>query len=229
MRLNDADSVYVGSNRADKVYLGLNQVYPPLPTGPAVTRTNLAANPSFEVNTTGWFIGTGTVITRVTTQSPPFGTACLQWKNNVASITGPWTGISPQLLIVAGTTLTYSVYVKAATVARTVNLYLDSYGGPDYTLWQGGFTTASTTPEVVGQWTRMSWTFTTLPNSHYHDLYMGWAGTARNELHFIDGVLLEETDTLKPYFDGSTTNTGTKTYAWTGTAHQSPSTEVSTG
>lgn len=41
----------------------------------------------------------------------------------------------------------------------------------------------------------------------------------------MDGMLLEQSSTLGAYFDGSTTQTG-YTYAWTGTAHASSSTET---
>jgi len=78
---------------------------------------------------------------------------------------------------------------------------------------------------TAGVWKRESWTFTT-PSSLVAGNDWGFRVTAQTSSgsYLINGILIEESAILNDYYDGSTPAVGDFTFAWTGTAGNSPST-----
>jgi hypothetical protein len=194
-------------------------------------RVNLATNPSIETDTTLWTIsGTGTTIARITTDSL-FGSACLQvTKADVANSGAVHANASGSRISVSpSTTYRVSVYVKVPTGQATSGLRTRI---TQFTAVTGGSTVSTTNGTTVTVtdtqgWVRLNQTITTGSTTNAISVFavQTTAGTA-GQLFLIDGLLIEQTSLLRPYFDGGIydDNTVTATTAWTGTANNSTST-----
>jgi hypothetical protein len=173
-----------------------------------IFRTNLSPNPQQAVLPTVYQTGANPVtLTTVTgvTDHP----AGIQTATRVSYVAGQLNpGISLGISAVVGTVYTMSAWIKNETVGAG----LTSAGFAV----AGDASSADTTFPTT--WTRMSWTHTaTLATA----LGFRELGTATGSGSFlISGVLIEASDTLRDYFDGSTT----PTYAWLGAANASAST-----
>jgi hypothetical protein len=201
------------------------------------TRGNLVKNPSFEVNTTGWGPGTGTNSANMerntsaqSVNAPPYvGSAVLRVQTIDASdgytrvYYGPTTMALADLPPVSGgSTYTIQAQVRAHSAARSARLsvfWVTSTGASAGSAWAGSAVTDSTTA-----WTQLKGSVTAPSNAAYMRLGIEFQGTAYAEYHFIDAVMIERSDGLGTYFDGSTAAGGGWTYAWSGTAHNSTST-----
>lgn len=187
-------------------------------------RTNLVTNPSIEVNTTGWTVGTSLALTRSATVART-GTYSLRVNNtnnifNLRAVTNVTTGITGG-----------SDYALLGSLYKTANvtdlaLQVWWYASVDASGTAISYNSL-TTPSVSG-WNDMSGVFTAPSgaNSATVEVYFGKSGgLTSTDYGYVDKVMLEKASAVGTYFDGSTVSAG-KTYAWTGTAHASTSTET---
>jgi hypothetical protein len=194
------------------------------------TRTNLVANPNFEVNTTSWTAistsGSAT-LARITTDDY-IGTASLQ----VTKATGRTETFEETSngSVVAGNSYTISGYMKVPTGNETMTagcraLFLNASGGLVGTFISGSTSSLTGT----SGWVRFSVTATAPATSSYVRAYFGQtSGGTAGQVFLVDAVLVEETASLLPYFDGTYADTYTgytlTEQGWNGTANASTST-----
>jgi hypothetical protein len=173
---------------------------------PPATRTNLATNPNFETDVSGWTAEAGAVLTRDTV-SPIAGTAS-------AKLTGAGGDIYSIIAMNAGDTVTFSL---AYTTVGTIT------GTPRMTLSMPGAALATTAlPLTQGAAQRFSVTATAVSTG---SAILGvFAGAGAGDVFHFDNVLIEKAATAGTYFDGSTAAAGGYAYAWSGTVNESTST-----
>ena len=183
--------------------------YEPGTAGSTVVETNLITNPSFQIDTTGWTIGTsgsGSSIARITTDSY-YDTASLQ-VNAGTAINGAAIQVAN---LVIGQQYTVQARMKA-TAGQP--LWINTFG-------ISGVATTFTT--ATGGWDLITRTFT--PTVTSGGISMG-INTASGTC-YIDAVMLTKSATAPAYFDGSTNDADIQTtFAWTGTPHASTSTKT---
>lgn len=180
------------------------------------TRTNLIVNPSAEVNATGWesnsaFGGYDVATVARSTAQAWVGTASIQVTTPSPVAARTWTNFTATPVTV-GQVYTFSAYVRSATAAT---FYADAV------FMEKGAGVAV----PANTWTRVSVTF--VASSADAFCGVGIDGAAAGLVYYVDGAILERGGSLGAYFDGDTADTVDITYAWTGTAHASTSTEVS--
>lgn len=180
----------------------------------ATVRTNLIRNPSFESDLSQWRL-TGTVTrTTGTAWDRTYG-ATLTSGSEIAKHTS-----GQRIPVVGGEDYTLSFYAKTpstagdARVRMVVNWYRE-----DGALLK---TSATKRVSLSTAWGRRSLALTAPNRAASAAIYL----TALNRTCHIDGVMFEAGATLRPYFDGATTDTAAKTYDWTGTAETSTSSET---
>jgi len=202
------------------------------------TRTNLAPNPNFETNVTGWTavgISGNTTIAR-STADKKIGTAAL-----LVSISDDKSGLARTTFpVTPGKTYTVSVYAKLAY--GTSNWFYmslvgyDSGGTPgqieqSYTVIDGDITL---TP-LTTSWERTSFTFTALPSitSVAINLIDEDVNNTTARAFYVDAFLFEESEIVLPYFDGTYHDSWSGyellSNSWSGTANNSSSTAVFSG
>jgi hypothetical protein len=179
-----------------------------------VTTTNISTNPSFGTDTTGWTLSGGTSFTRVTSDSV-FGSACGQL---VATAAGNLA--YNQVTTTASQTYTYSAYVKGE-VGKTFRINLE-----ERTASASVGLTVGSTITANGTWQRVSVTRTFGATGVIARLIIENRQAGSHTI-LIDGVLFTQSATTLTYFDGNTTGVNDTTFAWTGTANNSSSTEQS--
>jgi len=178
----------------------------------ALDRTNLVKYPSAESGLTGW-TGANCTVDRSTAWSAS-GSYCYTL---TASTTGNMYAVNDtaRAAVTPGVTYAASVYVRAATVARTVFCtiqWLDS--GLSGISWSDGPTMTDSTSADVRAYT----TGVAPPGAAWAMVYPVVQGASSSEVHYFDAAMIEEGSTVGTYFDGSTSG-----YEWTGTAHASTS------
>lgn len=181
------------------------------------TRTNLITNPSFETDTSGWSPSMLASISRSTAQAYT-GTASLALS---AVEGGTLYAMHSGVTVSAGLDYTASAYVKSS-VARSAHAVIKWYNGTTYLSETTGTTVATST----SAWARFSVTGTAPSGATVAKAVLYAGSTGGQEPHYFDAVLMEQASSAGTYFDGSSTGTG-KTYAWSGTANNSSSTETS--
>ena len=142
-------------------------------------RTNLSTNPSFENNTTGWVVKSGS-ITRSTAQAY-IGTAS-------ASLNG---AVEQYIESTIADEYTVSVYARAAS--GTVSVSVAGLTSPD------GVTYTQLNPVSVNvntsDWTRINTSF------QANTIYSGMRMSSPSAV-FIDAILIELSPVIDAYFDG---------------------------
>ena len=201
----------------------------PSPQLSGVVRTNLAINPSFETNITGYIpmpfnSGNGT-LSRVATGGL-FGSAFMRLTTTTEVAATSVIAAEYTVTLQGGTTYTASHYGKSASSA--FNTYVYFFAG------SSSLTGSIKQSETLNGWKRRGFS-ATIPGSGPQTIrvivagyFSGEVAPAGTTIDF-DGILLETGDTLSPYFDGSSTDTTGFDYSWTGTAHASTSTLAVTG
>ena len=204
--------------------------------GAEVLRTNLATNPSFESGVAGMggaAGAAGSATVSVSSDWAASGTRSLKITGNGSidySGAYPWGGLGADVLtrmgVEAGKTYTVSADFYQSAVQTS------PWPSAARAMWFGPTTSPSDAwakaeaPNIVGV-SRISCTFT-IP---FGTTGMNAAFTlgTRTGSGYYDNVLIEEGATAGTYFDGSTPNTGSRTYAWSGAPNDSASTESSVG
>ena len=187
-----------------------------------IARTNLIPNPSIETNTTGWGGVGGNMTLTQSTSFAKYGSASIRGVVDTTSTNRYMDKNQTDVLVTTDLTYTYScwVYLPVTNTADvTLGLWAYGWNATGYS----GPTVLETKLVTRGTWTRLSGSFTSLN---------GTTGAATNVLlrvinqsswaagqqMYIDGALLEQTDSLNEYFDGSSVGAN-----WTGTADASTS------
>lgn len=193
-------------------------------------RTNLITNPNFETNIAGWTAGGGG---SAVAHAPPQGAAML------GALTLRLTGSSASFLsdcfnsqfipVTPGLPYTFSMIVQrnnsAGWTGAVCRVYIDYYTATSSTSSIQSITQINVTnPDVNYNFTR-----TITPPDGITRMKLHFQGdSGRTQLSttalFFDGLLFEQASSALPYFDGSTPDTATVDYAWTGTANASTST-----
>lgn len=186
--------------------------------------TNLIPNPSFEVNTTGWVAGFGaSALTRVATAATGrSGSFAMLWTAGAGAANVHPVANATTLSITPGKWYVweFSIYSGVAATARATIQWYASNGAVFVGETLGtSFTTSTSTFQrafVIAQ----------APAGATHAWpFVGTSGNAGGNGHVVDGAIFYEGTERITYFDGSITPTG-YTVAWTGTAHNSPSTRT---
>jgi len=192
-------------------------------TTPVTTRTNLAINPSFEVNTTGWSTvngGTGAAVATSTTQAHTGSRSLVYtYGDSVTQDSGPVGNIAAT----AGVTYSVSAWVYAPA-AISGGLRIMVFGAAI------GNTERGTISATTGSWVRLTYTTTASATGTLTYAIAKGAGTAdTGKLLYIDSVLVEASSAAGYYFSGASSSIGDFSYAWSGTTHSSASTERAPG
>ena len=184
---------------------------------PATQRRNLLPNPSFETNATGWLGGNGSTITRIAGDSG-IGSYVLQ----ITPIAGPYTGAYTSngtngYLVVAGATYFARALVKSS-VSRAIRLDVFWYNSTGAAASVASVSIASGNSKT-SSWTELVGSAVAPADAVYGAVYVRINETVpANELHFVDGVIVEKADSFQGYFDGDSPNC-----TWFNVAHASPS------
>jgi hypothetical protein len=199
------------------------------------TRRNLAPNPSVYAGGYGYAVNAGggaatTSIADVTGSGPA----------GVRSYKGTWTALATadvggiyhgngalrQILVYPGQIISGSMWVRAN---RTQRIFLGWYAYDTTNTLKGN---GSGAPVVLNpnEWTLISFSNARMPAladhlivAAYSVLGTGFARWNVNDTFEVQGVLVENSDTVNPYFDGDSSAAGTITYAWSYTKGQSES------
>jgi len=202
-----ANSTWTGTPHGSTSYYSVDTPAPPV-------RTNLLTNPNFETNLTGWD-NPGTRAALSTATAPVrAGTNSMKVTHNGAHTAGLAGTGTASVSLTGGLPYTYSawVYVPAGQPRVTLSV-------------SGGITATGTTNTKYDAWERL-WV-TVYPSSGVTATFglLNADTTANGTNFYVDSALLEAVNYVGVYFDGSTTSTW-GTYAWTGSANASTSTET---
>lgn len=195
--------------------------------GVQTTRTNLVPNPSFELNTTGWQAsGSGTGAISVSTTYAYSGNSSVQRTVTANGVAYVQSNIVGNIPVTAGLQYSLSAYVRGS-VARNcyviiqwrtaANVFIsDSIG-----VGSNCLTTGFKRYNVTG----------TAPATAASAIIYLAADVFIGDLLYWDAVLLEQTSTVDPYFDGARFDALTppkyvNLVAWTGVGHSSTSVET---
>lgn len=181
------------------------------------TTTNLVTNPSFETNTTGWFLqespASTTTWSRVTT-SASTGAASLSVSRSVAG----WGYPTFVVTVTPGQTYYVTAYAKIIGTG-TGSAY---FGGNSHDPAWAHYTSAAASTlsaSTLSGWVRLSTTITPGAGETSFDLY---AGMSNDGTTLFDSIQVEQASTANLYCDGSILGNGS--HVWNGTANASTST-----
>jgi hypothetical protein len=179
-------------------------------------RVNYVSNPSFEVDTTGWSgVSSGTIAR--TTDEFNTGSASLSVTN--ASSSGAQFGSSGDMipLIEGQGTYYISAYVKLASGNAAANYYLRflQYEEQSSTSTVATGNVGTQTLSYTGDWVRLSGSFTKNAAANFVIIRVVTNSAVSEEIFYVDSVMLEKSDTLESYFDGSSNG------FWTGNENSS--------
>lgn len=198
-------------------------------------RTNLIVNPNFESNIAGWsaYDANSTVAHAAPEGAAMQGALALRVSGSAAVYTND--AINTVFIpVTPGLPYTFSMLVQrnasAGWAGALCRVFFDFYTASGSTSGAGATTPALNlnTPNV-----NYTLTHTFTPPSGYTRMKLHFQGeSGRTQLSttsiFYDRLMLEQSSTANPYFDGSTPDTSTVDYAWTGTANASTSTATTT-
>jgi hypothetical protein len=167
-------------------------------------RVNYITNPSFEVGTTGWLPVAGATLARTTGEFNT-GSASLSVTNSSGSA-AQFGDTGSMIPLVAGEGTYYlSAYVKLANGNTPANYFLrvlqyeeqDSVG----TVSAGNVGIQSLS--YTGNWVRLSSSFTKSGSANFAIIRVVTGSTTAGEIFYVDSVMLEKSNSLGSYFDGS--------------------------
>lgn len=217
--------------------LHTNPNFESVTAGSTIFRTNLCLNPNMETNVLQWTLsGGGTIVqsnewsasgtysAKATSTSPSAtaGDFRLSGGSQTNFPTGTVAGGTYLISAVCNTPAAHNGFVSdtgnSSRQRRILVFY--SLNGSTFTQAFG-----PQGPNVSGTYT-VSTIFTIPANATGAIFAVGIAGspTDLNFVTYVDNVLIENTDQIRPYFDGSTVDVNGWDYAWTGTANASTST-----
>lgn len=185
--------------------------------------TNQLPNPSFETNLTGWSTGFGaSALTRVANGATPVGAGwVMRWTATAATsaiVAAPGPASFPAT---PGRSYVFTIYAYGGA-ARTASARLQWYSS-NGTVLIGEVAGASQVLDTTGVFKRFTVTAIAPPGATTVQPILFIHNSANGEAFIVDCAMLYEGTEVVPYFDGATAASATYTYAWSGTAHASPS------
>ena len=176
--------------------------------------TNLIANPSFEVDVTGWTVITGAITKDTTLQK--FGVSCALLEDALGSQFKVYSTSTATLNV--GETITISAYgyLPTSLAAPTPNIALTSGGATGTGTTQGTATFTS-----VGAWQRQEVSYTH-PGGGALTMYLNFTASSTGKL-YVDACQMEIQSTATTYIDGSLEGG-----QWLNVPHQSTSSRLVT-
>jgi hypothetical protein len=197
---------------------------PRRPQGPAFTpwqvgRQNLHPNPSLEVNNNGYTANNANLF-RLNTGNPAYVGSYYGRAQATSSAAFGVNGTTfSTITVIPGEQYVLSAYVRGNNTNRSVQIRAT---------WTGATASSSTPVQIASNvdWQRISYPVTvpTGATALRMDLVVtATNGVTGNTLDY-DGLMIERTATLEPYFDGDTEpTTDTEAFAWGGTVQNSVS------
>lgn len=175
-------------------------------------RVNYVRNPSFEVDTAGWSSVASATLARTTGEFNT-GSACL----SVTNVSGSAAQYSMIPLVAGEGTYYLSAYIKLASGNSTANYFLRhlQYEETTSTGTVAAGNVALTSLSYTGNWVRLGAAITKNAIANFMSIRVVTASTVSGEVFYVDSVMLEKSDTLESYFDGSSDG------FWSGTANAS--------
>jgi hypothetical protein len=179
-------------------------------------RVNYVTNPSFEVDTTRWSAVAGATLLRDTVESYT-GSASLKVTNTTANAAAQFGSTNTLIPLLYEGTYQVSAYVKVGLGNALANYFIRFL---EYEFASGGSTIAAGNVGVTqlgytGNWVRISGSFTKNILGNYLSIRVVSSLSNPNEFFYVDSVMVENSSTLKPYFDGSSNG------FWTGNENAS--------
>ena len=179
-------------------------------------RVNYVSNPTFETNTTGWSSVSGATLERVTDEYYT-GSASLKVTNTTANPAAQFGGTNTLIPFLFEGVYQISAYVKVGLGNAPANYFLRYL---EYEFASGGSTIATgnvgvTQLSYTGDWVRISGSFTKNIIGNYLSVRVVGSLANPNEFFHVDSIMVENSSTLKPYFDGSSNG------FWTGSENAS--------
>jgi len=179
-------------------------------------RVNYVTNPSFEVDTTNWTGVAGGTLARNTSEFNT-GSACLAITNVNAS--GAQFGNEGSMIpLIAGEGTYYiSAYVKLASGNASANYFLRflQYAEQNSPSTVAAGNVGITNLSYTGDWVRLSGSFTKNAGANFAIIRVVTSSNNAGEVFYVDSVMLEKSNTVGSYFDGSSNG------FWSGTANAS--------
>ena len=179
-------------------------------------RVNYITNPSFEVNTTNWVATAGGTIARTTGEFNT-GSASLA-VTNASGSAAQFGNEGSMIPLIAGEGTYYiSAYVKLASGNSSATYFLRQLQYEE----QNSVSTVSATNiglqslSYTGNWVRLSASVTKQASANFMIIRVVTSSTVSGEIFYVDSVMLEKSDTLGSYFDGSSNG------FWTGDSNNS--------
>lgn len=220
---NGASAYFDGSSTAtaDFSYAWTGTAHASTSVETKLRRVNTLSNPNGESGTTSWSGSNATLASD--TSIFHGGSQSIKMTSTSTSMTlqGPATASAELQAYGQGTVFTFSawVYAEASGVSVVSRLF------------NGLNTDSSSVALTANTWTRVSVTGRYNNNdgtASARSERLVFSGVASGTVVYADDMMLEASDGLGSYFDGSTTAGGVA-YAWTGTANASSSTATPTG
>jgi hypothetical protein len=167
-------------------------------------RVNYITNPSFEVNTTGWSAVAGATLARTTSEFNT-GSASLSVTNTNASAAQFGTSGAMIPLIAGEGTYYLSAYVKLASGNASANYFLRflQYAEQNSPSTVAAGNIGIQNLSYTGDWVRLSAPFTKNIGANFLTIRVVTGSNNSGEVFYVDSVMLEKSDTLGSYFDGS--------------------------
>ena len=192
---------------------------------PQSTRTNLCANPSFELNTNSWQTTLATV--GITGTSFAVSGSSVAQLFSAGGLSGLSTSFAPQASLSysfsasisqdSGNSNTFALRAQVAWYDSSNNLISTSYGSPITPPFLGNtpsFSRASVTDTApTGAVLGVASLFVT-------------TAVAVNDAFYFDAVLIEQATSLGAYFDGNSTSIPALSNGWIGAANNSQSVQT---
>ena len=164
-------------------------------------RVNYVSNPSFEVDTTGWSSIASATLARTTSEFDT-GAASLS-VTNASGSAAAYTFIP---LIGGEGTYYISAYVKLASGNSPANYFIRQLQYED-TLSPGTVSAGNIGIQnlsYTGNWVRLSGSVTKQTSANFMTIRIATGSTTPGEVFYVDSVMLEKSNSLGSYFDGST-------------------------
>lgn len=202
---------FIGMGSGDSLFvenLATNPSFESVVPGSTVMRTNLALNARAAVDTTLWAV-MGTSLARV-----PFGAGFGFELTSNGSRNDMNEALSAD--IPGGVSVTISF--DASGTDSTLNVPRAILYHSSSQLTQQIYSSLVTDGEIH----RVSIKFVT--TGPINRVYVGWGATTNGVKGVISNILVEQTDQVRPYFDGSTPDALGWDYSWSGVANASTST-----
>ena len=188
-----------------------------------LARTNLITNPSMETNITGWSSGGGRLTLSQFSDVTAFsGTKSLRAVANVAMTAANGYITATALGVVPGNTYTLTAYVRPLTTSRSMRAAVQWKDSASVVIGSAAYGTVVLAP--AGEWTRVAFTgLAAVGADRVTVLFYCQDALAIGDTIDFDAILLEVSETVQSYFDGSTDVSNHNYPHWSGVAHASTS------